>query len=69
MAKFTSSPAGSVGEEVTYTYNKSDFIALEKHLLKKEELTGSALLAADYNKDGYVDILDLLALKKYLSDK
>ena len=43
--------------------DEEDLSALQSHLLKKTELTDAALAAADINRDGSVDILDLLVIK------
>ncbi|MDR1892209.1 MAG: DNRLRE domain-containing protein, partial [Oscillospiraceae bacterium] len=46
--------------------NEFDLASLREHLLRKNLLSGSALVAADMNEDDKVDILDLLILKRYL---
>jgi len=43
-----------------------DLLLLKKYILKIDELTVNALIAADMNDDGEVDVEDLLILKKII---
>ena len=39
------------------------------HILSKKPLTGNALIAADVNKDGKVDIFDLARVQMHILGK
>lgn len=46
--------------------NLYDAINICKHIAKKPELTGDALICADYNKDGKVNLYDAILVSVYM---
>ena len=48
--------------------NSRDITALFNHLLGKESLIGSYLIASDVNHDNIVDNADLLLIERYIYD-
>ncbi|MGN1481552.1 glycoside hydrolase family 9 protein [Porcipelethomonas sp.] len=47
--------------------NISDLVLLNKHLTRQASLKNQALANADYNEDNYVNIIDSIALRRYLN--
>ncbi len=57
-------PGDPTGDE---TRDGNDVAAIVSHILGESQLTGDALIAADVNADGEVDILDLIRLTSHIN--
>ena len=53
------------GKVIDMDKNPEDILSINKHRLNKAQLTNEYLEAGDVNKDGKVDIKDLLQINKF----
>ena len=52
-----------------YSITALDMMAIKRHILKKQLLTGDRLLAADADQDGSITALDMMAIKRHILKK